>query len=188
MLALGLIGALSVLALSGAGADSSKTDSSDMSKVGPWARMPTNEAQTKKDVSDFVNGQEALEAKGDVATLLAHVDFPVTMVTDDSKGNPSAMVVDEPTYEAMMKPFWQNFPTDMKMTNKLTISVLSDSLANVIDDFSMTTDGHTLSGRNQSIVVKSGGMWKWKVLTEAGWGDMNASPAAAAAPPAPAMQ
>jgi hypothetical protein len=153
----------------------------DMSKSGPWTRKPTNEKQTKKEIADFFKQGDEAEKKGDFDKSLAMVDFPVYMATDDSKGVPSTMTVDKDAYTAMMKPFWDNMPKDAKTTHKPTISVLSDSLANVVDDFTMTANGKKTAGRNQSILVKRDGQWKWKVMTEAGWGDMP-PPAGANAP------
>jgi hypothetical protein len=70
-----------------------------------------------------------------------------------------------------MKSFWDSMPKDMKVTHKPQITVLSDSLVNVTDDFRMTMGGKTMSGRNQALLVKRDGAWKWKTMTEAGWGD-----------------
>ena len=82
----------------------------------------------------------------------------------------------------MMKPFFENMPKDSKMTHKPTITVLSDSLANVVlDDFTMTIGKQKMSGRNAGLLVKRDGQWKWKVMVEAGWGGMK-QPAAAPAP------
>jgi hypothetical protein len=64
-------------------------------------------------------------------------------------------------------------PKDMKMTHKPTISVLSDSLVNVVDEFTMTTGKHTITGRNTSLLVKRDGQWKWKAMAEAGYGGMS---------------
>src|SRR5215467_5998074 len=59
----------------------------DMSKMGPWSRKP-NEAQDKKEIAAFLKEMDELEKKGDMAAVLARIDFPVTMMTDDSKGMP----------------------------------------------------------------------------------------------------
>jgi hypothetical protein len=157
----------------------------DMSKMGPFVRKPTNEKATKKEVEAFFKEEEALAAKGDLEAVTARIDFPVYMVTDDVKGVPEASATSKEEYIAMMKPFYENMPKDMKTTHKPNITVLSDSLVVVVDDFTMTMGKTKMSGRNSSLLIKRDGQWKWKSMVEAGWGGM-APPASAPAPsPAP---
>ena len=59
------------------------------------------------------------------------------------------------------------------MTHKPTITVLSDSLANVVDDFTMTMGKQKITGKNASLLVKRDGQWKWKSMVEAGYGGME---------------
>ncbi|MCI0571667.1 MAG: hypothetical protein L0Y66_13020 [Myxococcaceae bacterium] len=142
----------------------------DMSKMGPWTRKPTNEAQTRKEIQAFFKEEEAAMKKGDLEATLARIDFPVLMATDDSKGVPSAEMWDRQRYAAEMKPFYEKMPKDMEMTHKPTVTVLSDSLAAVTDDFTMKMGKQKMSGRNAGLLVKKDGQWKWKAMAEAGWG------------------
>jgi hypothetical protein len=141
--------------------------------MGPWTRKPSNEKQTKKEVADFFKAEEELTKKGDFDGAVARVDFPVYMLTDDSKGAPEAAAWDKDKYIQVMKPFWEKMPKDAKYTHKATVTVLSDSLVNVTDDFTMAMGKQKMSGRSQAVLVKKDGQWKWKVMTEAGWGGMN---------------
>lgn len=145
----------------------------DMSKMGPGARKPTNEKQAKKEIEDFFRKTEEASMKGGMDAMLAAIDFPVYMITDDTKGVPETKEYTREEYTAMMKPMYDNMPKDMKMTHKPTITLLSDSLANVVDDFSMTMGKQKITGRNMSFLVKRDGQWKWKVMAEAGWGGMG---------------
>jgi hypothetical protein len=158
----------------------------DMSKMGPWTRKPKDEKKVKKDIADLYKQSEAMEKKGDHEAMLAMIDFPVYMGTDDSKGAPTAEEWNQEKYISVMKPFWEHAPKDSKMTHKLTINVLSDSLANVVDDFTMTGGGHKMAGRNMCLLVKKDGQWKWKSMVEAGWGDSMTPPGATATTPPPA--
>lgn len=155
----------------------------DMTKMGPMARKPTNEKQTKKEIQDFLKQEDELAAKGDMNAMLARLDFPLYMATDTLKGVPEAKLFTKDEYIATMKPFWENMPKDMKTTHKPTIAVLSDSLASVVDDFTMTMGKTKVTGRNQALLVKIDGQWKFKSMVEAGWGGMHEP---AAKPPAPA--
>jgi hypothetical protein len=145
----------------------------DMSKMGPATRQPTNEKQTRKEVEDFFKRQEAAAMKGDFNTNFDAVDYPVYMITDDAKGVPHATPFSREEYTAMMRPFYENMPKDMKMTHKPTIVVLSDSLVSVTDDFTVTMGKQKMTGRNANLLVKRDGQWKWKMMAEAGWGGMS---------------
>ncbi len=147
----------------------------DMSKMGPWSRKPKDEKQVKKEVTEFFKAVEEAEKKGDHDTMVNRVDFPVYMMTDDAKGTPEAESWDKEKYVATMKPFWENGRKDVKWTHKPTITVLSDSLVNVVDEFTMTQGKQKLSGKSLSVLVKRDGQWKWKVMGEAGWGGMSAA-------------
>jgi hypothetical protein len=151
----------------------------DMSKMGPWSRKPTNEKQTKKEITEFFKAEEELMKKNDFEGSLARYDFPVYMFTDDANGVPEAAEWSREKYAAMMKPFWENMPKDMKMTHKPTVVVLSDSLVTFTDDFTMSQGKNKMSGRSTGVLVKRDGQWKWKVMGEAGWGGMSGAQAEA---------
>ncbi len=146
----------------------------DLTKMGPGARKPTNEQQTKKEIQAFFKQMEEIEKKRDFEAMIAMHDFPVYMATDDLKGVPEGKEYSREEYTAMMKPFYETMPKDLKVTHKPTISVLSDSLVSVIDDFTMTQGKQKITGRNTSLLVKRDGQWKWKTLIEAGYGGMPA--------------
>lgn len=146
-----------------------------MSKMGPWTRKPTNEAKTKQDVNAFLKQEDEIMKKRDFQGSLARIDFPLFMVTDDSKGVPKAKLYNRADYEREMKGMWEDMPPDLKVTHRPTITVLSDSLVSVTDDYRMTMGGKTMNGRNQAVLVKRDGQWKWKEMVEAGWGDMPQS-------------
>jgi hypothetical protein len=158
----------------------------DMSKMGPWSRKPTNEKQTKKEITDFIKAADEQAKKGDFQAALGQVDFPVYMMTDDAKGAIEAAPWSQDKYTEMMKPFWETMPKDTKTTHKPTIVVLSDNMAALTDDFTMTMGKQKMSGRNSGLLVKIGTQWKWKVMAEAGWGGMPAPQAKAETKPAPA--
>ncbi|MFL5359237.1 hypothetical protein [Archangium sp.] len=145
----------------------------DMSKMGPEARKPTNEAKTKKEVQDFFKKMEDMHKTATVEDMAAAVDFPVYMATDDLKGVPEAREFSREEYVAMMKPAFEHMPKDMKMTHKPTITVLSDSLVSVTDEVTTTMGKQKMTSRNGGLLVKRDGQWKWKAMVEAGWGGMQ---------------
>lgn len=161
----------------------------DMSKMGPMARKPSNEGQTKKEIEAFIKAEDALIAAKNWDGMLARVDFPVVMVTDTLAGVPSTDTMTREQYLAQMKPFWDNAPAGASTKHKLSINVLSDSLASVVDDYDMTAGKMKMKARAASFLVKVNGAWRYKMMAEAGWGDSPApatpAPTAAPAPAAP---
>ena len=135
------------------------------------AREPTSEARTKQEVLAFFDQEEALMKKRDFDTALTHIDFPLYMVTDDSRGVPLARSVNREDYVKEMKPYWDHMPKDLKTTHQRTVTVLSASLVSVSDSYRMQLGGKPVTGRNQALLVKRDGQWKWKQMAEAGWGD-----------------
>lgn len=147
----------------------------DMSKMGPWTRKPTNEAKTRQEIEAWVKEGDAIMKRRDFEADLARADFPVYMVTDDSKGVPMAETYDRQKFSEMMRPMFEQMPADMQVTHKLDVTVLSDSLATLTDNFTMTMGGKKVSGRSSATLVKREGQWKWKSYVEAGWGDAPSS-------------
>ncbi|MBX5482262.1 MAG: hypothetical protein IRZ16_10565 [Myxococcaceae bacterium] len=148
----------------------------DMTKVGPAARKPKNEAAIKKEIMAFF--KKADEAK-DFDSMVALHDFPVFMITDDANGNVEAKLFTRDEYVEMMKPMMEHMPKDMKVTHKPTITVLSDNMANVTDAYTMTIGKQKVSGKNSGFLVKKNGQWLWKTMEEAGWGGMGHGDSAA---------
>jgi hypothetical protein len=169
----------------------------DMTKWGPGARKVTDEKKTKKELEAFFKASEEADQKRDMAATLATIDFPVMMATDDLKGVPESKSYSKEEYVAMMTPMMEMMPKDITTTHKRTMTVLSDSLANVVDAWTMTMGKTKVNGTSAMLVVKVGADWKLKSMIEAGWGGIAApaapapeaktTAAAPAAKPAPAV-
>ncbi|GMU58239.1 MAG: hypothetical protein AMXMBFR34_00020 [Myxococcaceae bacterium] len=158
----------------------------DWTKVGPGSRKPKNEGAVKKELTAFLAEEDKLFAAKNWDGLLARIDFPVTMITDDGTGKVSSRATTKEQYVAEMKPFWESAPADLKVKHKPTITVHSDSLATVVDDFQMTMGKTKVAGKSAMTLVKVDGSWKCKVMLEAGWGGMAEGGGAPAPAPAPA--
>ena len=156
----------------------------DMTKVGPMSRKVTKE--DKKGVDELYKTSEEAWKKGDVAALADLCDFPVIMLSDDSKGEVKHFPATREQWTAMMQQF-ANMPKDMKMKMKHTAHFLSDDLAVVIEETSMTMGKMKGSWKGMSVITLKDGKWKYKEMAEAGWGDMKPpSPShASAMPPKP---
>lgn len=143
----------------------------DLSKMGPWTRKPTNEAKTRKEVEAFIKEEDAIMQRGDFEASLARMDFPFFMATDNSQGVPRSESYDRQRYTEMMRPMMEQMPKPTNLRHNPTITVLSDSLVTVTDNYSMTIGGQKRTGRNAALLVKQDGQWKWKAFIEAGWGE-----------------
>jgi hypothetical protein len=157
----------------------------DMSKMGPLSRKVTKE--DKKGVDELYKTTEDAWMKGDVNALADSCDFPVIMLSDDSKGEVKHYTVTREQWVGMMSQFVQGMPKDVKMKNSHKAAFLSDDLAAVIEE-------HSMSGKMKgswkafSVVTLRDGKWKFKQMAEAGWGDMKPPAGATTASAAPAKK
>ena len=131
------------------------------------------EEKDKKEIHALFGKMEAAGKKGDLEAAMALVDFPVLMVTDDSKGEAMGDAWTKEQWTEVMKPFYSK-PMDAKMTHKANIFVVTDSLAVATDTWTMTTGGKTTSGRSSTLFIRRGGEWRIKAMMEGGWGEMPA--------------
>ena len=156
-----------------------------MSKMGPMTRKVTKE--DKAGIDAMYKAMEEAHKKGDVNAMADLIDFPIMMVTDDSKGVESHSEWNKDMWVKMMEPFVKNTPKDMKDTHKRSYRFLSPDLAFVDIDENMTMGKMKGAWKAESMVVHKDGKWKVKMDAEAGWGDMKPPEGqAAAAPAAPA--
>jgi uncharacterized protein (TIGR02246 family) len=156
----------------------------DMTKIGPMSRKVTKE--DKKGVDALYAAMDGSMKKADVNALADLMDFPVMMVTDDSSGAESHAEMNRDQFVKMMTPFMHEPPKGMTSTHKHSPRFLSDTLAMVDEDTSMTMGKAKGAWKSESMVVQKDGKWKVKAMFEAGWGDMSKAGQAAAAPAAPA--
>jgi hypothetical protein len=134
-------------------------------------RKVASEAADKKQIMALFQAMEDAGQKGDLDAAAALVDFPVLMVTDDSKGQASAEAWSREQWMQVMAPFYKNPMPDMKVTHRPSIFLVTDSLASVDDLQTMTLGARKLATRTSSLVVRKDGKWLVKSMVEGGWGD-----------------
>ena len=148
-------------------------------------RKITKEQQDRKEIGALFKAMHEAGKTGDLNAAAALVDFPVLMVTDDSKGEATAEPWTRERWMEVMAPFYKPMP-DMKMTDKPTIFLLTDSLASVDNQWTMTMGNKKTTGRSASLVIRKDGQWRIKSMAEGGWGDMmKEKPATASQPTEP---
>ena len=150
----------------------------DMTKMGPMSRPVTKE--DKSGVEQLCHTMEAAWKSADVNAVADKIDFPVIMLSDDQTGTEKHVELNREQFISLMKPFVMKPPPDLKMSSKLNTIFLSDTLAVVISDDSMTMGKVKGKWKGVNVVVKKGDGWKVKQMMEAGWGDTLRKPEARA--------
>jgi uncharacterized protein (TIGR02246 family) len=138
------------------------------------------EGQDRKEIAALIRAMDAAGRKGDLAAAAALVDFPVLMVTDDSKGEGSAVEWSREQWTQVMEPFYKQ-PMTGKVTHKPIIFLASDSLATLNDTVTLVMGKKAMTSRNTTLLIRKNGKWLVKSMMEGGWGDMMAQPQQAAA-------
>jgi hypothetical protein len=152
-----------------------------------WApRKVAREAQDKKEIEALLKAMDDAGKKGDLDAAVALVDFPVLMVTDDSKGQARGETWTKEQWVKVMQPFFKPNP-DMKMTHHHTIFLVTDSLATVDDQGTMTMGPKKIASRSSTLLIRKDGKWRVKSMIEGGWGDAMSAPQAADQEKAPAQ-
>jgi uncharacterized protein (TIGR02246 family) len=130
-----------------------------------------NAAKDKQEIRAVFEAMEGAMRTGDIDAAVALIDFPVTMITDDSKGQAMGEAWDREKWTQMMKPFYAKPMKEMKVTHKPDVFLLSDSLASVDDTATMTMGGKSVTSRSSTLLARVDGKWRVKAMVEGGWGD-----------------
>jgi uncharacterized protein (TIGR02246 family) len=133
------------------------------------------EAKDKEEIHALLHAMEAAGKNGDLDAAAGLVDFPVTMITDDSKGEAKGETWDRERWTEVMRPFYAKPMKDLKVTHKPNVFLLSDSLASVNDVATMTHGGKTVTARSSMTLIRREGKWRVKTMAEGGWGDVMAA-------------
>ncbi len=144
-----------------------------------------SEAKDKQEIHALFERMDAASRKGDLEAAAALIDFPVTMITDDSKGQGTGEVWSREQWTQAMKPFYDKPMKDAKVTHRPTVFLLTDSLANVTDVYTVAQGKKTITARTAMSLVRRDGQWRVKTMAEGGWGDAMAGGQAAGAQGAP---
>jgi hypothetical protein len=151
------------------------TQAGDAPMYGPMTRLPKDEKKEKKELDAFVKSWQETAKKADADALAKMVDFPVMMMTDNAKGEFSTMEMTHDQWVATMKPGLEKMrdAKDTKMTHKVTCDVLSDDLASCDSETAVQMGKTKGNYYGESTLIRVNGVWKMKMMMEAGWGDMK---------------
>ena len=149
-----------------------------------WApRVPEREEQDRREVEALLAALEQADAAGSAEAVAALLEFPLLMVTDDRRGVAVATTWSRQRWIEAMGPISGPLP-GVEVRHRASIFVLSDALAVVCDDQTVTRRGRSLPGRAALVVVRTSAGWRVKAILEAGWGEMMRRLERDVAPPA----
>jgi hypothetical protein len=132
-----------------------------------------NEKKDRQEIEAFLKKMEAAGTKGDLDAAAALVDFPILMVSDNSKGEGGGASWSREQWLQVMKPFYAKpMPSGSVTQGKRTIVLLTDSLALVGSGWTMNMGPKKVNGTSGLMLVRKGGEWRTKAMAEGGWGDM----------------
>jgi hypothetical protein len=133
---------------------------------------PTGFVPTEADVAEvqaWFARYDALAAAQNYEGMADQAVFPLNEVTDDGKGNASAAQYDRPAFVAQMAEVMAG-SADVTMKTTRTPHFLTESLAFVITEGTMTYNGHTQPIRYADLLLKTNGHWKFQTMIQGGWG------------------
>jgi len=172
------VAAVSVLACTAFAQTPSTTTSTPKEKpgaqgeaMGGWTPRKVTHPD-KKGIEAMLTQMDKAWTAGDITATASMVDFPVYMVTDDSKGAVYTDSWTKDTYMTNMTETMKNMSgmKDMKVKHNRKYDFITDDIAFVYDDAAMTMGKHTMNVRSSSLVIKKDGKWMIKSMVEGGWG------------------
>lgn len=140
--------------------------------TGGWTpRKVTN--PDKKGIEAMLTQMDKAWMASDITATASMVDFPVYMVTDDSKGVVYTESWTKDTYMTNMTEATKKMSgmKDIKVKHNRKYDFITDDIAFVYDDAAMTMGKHTMNVRSSSLVIKKDGKWMIKSMVEGGWGE-----------------
>jgi hypothetical protein len=113
----------------------------------------------------------------DLGALTTLYDFPIYVGTDDSRGAYQGAEWDADQFRAAMTAMMKVDPKELSRRQRRTPHFLSDSIAMVLVETSLTADGKKLGSYPSAIlVIKNGAGWRFKSGVEAGHGKPESAP------------
>jgi hypothetical protein len=132
-----------------------------------------NEKKDRQEIEAHLKKMEAASTKGDIDAAAALIDFPILMVTDNSRGEGGGEAWTREQWLQVMRPYYAKpMPPGTTTHGKRTIVLISDSLALVGAGWTMKMGPKKASGTSGLLLVRKAGEWKAKAMVEGGWGDM----------------
>ena len=136
---------------------------------GPLSRTVTHE--DRQGIEALFTAAARVWRQEDMQELMTLYDLPIYVGTDNAAGVYHAAECDAERLRAILTATMQAERKDVSRTERRTPHFLSDSIAMVIVETSMSRNGDALGSCTSAIlVIKKGGHWRFKGGVEAGHG------------------
>ena len=136
---------------------------------GPLSRKVTHEDW--QGIQALFTAAAGLWRKEDMQALMTLYDLPIYAGTDNAAGAYQAAECDGEQLCAILTATMEAERKDVSRTERRTPHFLSDSIAMVLVETSVTRNGDTLGSYTSAIlVIKKGRLWRFKSGIEAGHG------------------
>ena len=137
--------------------------------IGPLSRTVTHE--DRQGIEALFAAAADLWRKEDMPALMTLYDLPIYAGTDNAAGAYQAAECDSEQLRAILTATIEAERKDVSRTERRTPHFLSDSIAMVMVETSVTRNGDTLGSYTSAIlVIKKGKLWRFKSGIEAGHG------------------
>jgi hypothetical protein len=103
--------------------------------------------------------------------VAALIEFPLLVVSDDSRGEAVAITWTRERWLEAMGPISGPLP-GVAVEHRPSVFLLSDAIAVVTDEQTVTRRGRSLPGRLSLVLLRTSAGWRVKSILEAGWGEM----------------
>jgi hypothetical protein len=128
---------------------------------------------TEADVSALMawfKNYDSLAADNNADEMVEEAHLPITVITDDSRGECVTQQWSKDSFHASIKGSAPG--PDIKIENNRRPFFLSDNLAVVVTESMVSQNGEVRYMRYADVLAKKDGKWKFKCMIQAGWGDM----------------
>jgi len=137
--------------------------------TGPLSRRVTHE--DKQGIEALFNAAADARRKEDMQALMTLYDLPIYAGTDNATGDYQDARCDGELLREILRATMQAEGKDVSRVERRTPHFLSDSMAMVLVETSVTRNGDALGSYPSAIlVIKKGGVWRFKSGVEAGHG------------------
>ena len=137
--------------------------------TGPLSRRVTHE--DRQGIETLFNAAADAWQKEDVQALMTLYDLPIYAGTDNAAGAYQAAPCDGEQLRAILTALMRAERKDVSRAERRTLHFLSDSIAMVLVETSVTRNGDALGSYTSAIlVIKKDGLWRFKSGVQAGRG------------------
>ncbi|GAA4965650.1 DUF4440 domain-containing protein [Actinoplanes utahensis] len=140
-----------------------------MTEQSPFTTTPfTPTPEETRTLLDWFDRYDEYARRNDTGAMADVARFPLTVTTNDSRGECVTQEWDRDTFVQSMS---MNGST-AKIDNERRPFFLDSDLAVVITDSTVTGEDGTHHMRYADVMAKVGGEWRFTHMIQAGWGDM----------------